>query len=353
MTHDHAEDAAICDAALRCGHLGSIGLIGSSAKWRRFEAILRPRGPRRPEAVARITTPIGLPEPGRQGPVDRRDRRRRRADPVARARGRRPAADGRRAGLGDASSAGPSSTRRATPSRSIAAPRRGRRRLSSSSTARISARGPFAEAVRDHPGRTRWSTCARAWSCPGIVDTHVHYPQVRVIGALGMPLLQWLDECALPEEARLAQSTTPARSPTSSSQGLVSAGTTTALVFGSHFASAVDALFEEWRAPGSGSPPGSSRATAGSPSRCSPHRTASMRSRWPSPARWHRRGPQPATRSRLGSPTPRARTCSTHVGRCSRTSTGSWFTSHVNESLARGRGGRRALRRGGALRRHL
>ena len=37
MTHDHAEDAALCDAALRCSHLGSVGLIGSSAKWRRFE----------------------------------------------------------------------------------------------------------------------------------------------------------------------------------------------------------------------------------------------------------------------------------------------------------------------------
>jgi xanthine dehydrogenase accessory factor len=36
MTHDHAEDAALCDAALRCiassaDHLGLIGLIGSSA----------------------------------------------------------------------------------------------------------------------------------------------------------------------------------------------------------------------------------------------------------------------------------------------------------------------------------
>ena len=47
MTHDHAEDAALCDAALRCAHLGSIGLIGSSAKWARFRARPRRRGPRR------------------------------------------------------------------------------------------------------------------------------------------------------------------------------------------------------------------------------------------------------------------------------------------------------------------
>jgi xanthine dehydrogenase accessory factor len=61
MTHDHAEDAALCDAALRCGHLASIGLIGSSAKWRRFEKRLLAEG-HDAEALARITTPIGLPE---------------------------------------------------------------------------------------------------------------------------------------------------------------------------------------------------------------------------------------------------------------------------------------------------
>jgi xanthine dehydrogenase accessory factor len=60
MTHDHAEDAALCDAALRCGHLASIGLIGSEAKWRRFQQRLTAEG-HSPEALARITTPIGLP----------------------------------------------------------------------------------------------------------------------------------------------------------------------------------------------------------------------------------------------------------------------------------------------------
>lgn len=60
LTHDHAEDAALCDMALRCGHLASIGLIGSSAKWRRFEKVLAREG-HSPEAIARITTPIGLP----------------------------------------------------------------------------------------------------------------------------------------------------------------------------------------------------------------------------------------------------------------------------------------------------
>ncbi len=61
MTHDHAEDIALCDVALRCTHLGTIGLIGSSAKWRRFQMRLAEEG-HDSEAMARITTPIGLPD---------------------------------------------------------------------------------------------------------------------------------------------------------------------------------------------------------------------------------------------------------------------------------------------------
>jgi guanine deaminase len=80
---------------------------------------------------------------------------------------------------------------------------------------------------------------------PGFVDTHVHFPQVRAIGGLGMPLLDWLEKCALPEEARLADASYAASVAAEFVSGLARAGTTTALVFGSHFASAVDALFAE------------------------------------------------------------------------------------------------------------
>jgi guanine deaminase len=80
---------------------------------------------------------------------------------------------------------------------------------------------------------------------PGFVDTHVHYPQVRVIGGLGMPLLDWLEQCALPEEARLADTGYAEQVASEFVSSLVAAGTTTALVFGSHFAGAVDALFTE------------------------------------------------------------------------------------------------------------
>jgi xanthine dehydrogenase accessory factor len=59
MTHDHAEDAALVDAALRTSHLGSIGLIGSSAKWSRFRAKLADEG-HDEQTIALVTTPIGI-----------------------------------------------------------------------------------------------------------------------------------------------------------------------------------------------------------------------------------------------------------------------------------------------------
>ena len=68
MTHDHAEDIALCDVALRCSHLGSVGLIGSSAKWSRFRVKLAAEG-HGPEALERITTPIGLPDVAGKDPA--------------------------------------------------------------------------------------------------------------------------------------------------------------------------------------------------------------------------------------------------------------------------------------------
>ena len=54
MTHDHAEDVALCDAAIRLDHLGPIGLIGSSAKGARFRRTCSPTATtRRPSTGSR------------------------------------------------------------------------------------------------------------------------------------------------------------------------------------------------------------------------------------------------------------------------------------------------------------
>jgi len=78
---------------------------------------------------------------------------------------------------------------------------------------------------------------------PGFVDTHVHYPQIRAIGGLGMPLLDWLDKCALPEECRLGEQDYADMLAHEFLDRLLHSGTTSALVFGSHFPGAMEALF--------------------------------------------------------------------------------------------------------------
>ena len=79
---------------------------------------------------------------------------------------------------------------------------------------------------------------------PGFVDAHVHFPQLRIIGAMGRSLLDWLDAVALPEEARMSSLAYARETATQFVRALASHGTTTALVFGSHFADATAALFE-------------------------------------------------------------------------------------------------------------
>jgi guanine deaminase len=105
-------------------------------------------------------------------------------------------------------------------------------------------RGPFAEVRARHRGEDVVDL-ADGILLPGLVDTHVHCPQVRAIGGLGMPLLDWLERCALPEEARSADPAYAASVAAEFLGGLVQAGTTTALVFGAHYAGAVDVLFEQ------------------------------------------------------------------------------------------------------------
>ena len=69
MTHDHAEDHAIIDAALRQDGLATIGLIGSSAKWGRFRKRLLTEGGFTESDLSRVTTPIGLPQLGGKDPA--------------------------------------------------------------------------------------------------------------------------------------------------------------------------------------------------------------------------------------------------------------------------------------------
>lgn len=85
---------------------------------------------------------------------------------------------------------------------------------------------------------------------PGLIDTHVHYPQIRVIGGLGMTLLDWLERNTMPEELRFADAVYARTVAKEFLHGLSAHGTTTALVFGCHFAVGQGEFFREALASG-------------------------------------------------------------------------------------------------------
>jgi guanine deaminase len=109
---------------------------------------------------------------------------------------------------------------------------------------RIEAAGSFDQVRRAYPDAEVRDE-RDAILLPGFVDTHVHFPQLAIMGSMGLGLLDWLERYALPEEARMADPEHARRIAREFVAGLTTNGTTTALVFGSHFPSAQDALFEE------------------------------------------------------------------------------------------------------------
>ncbi len=78
---------------------------------------------------------------------------------------------------------------------------------------------------------------------PGLVDTHVHYPQTRVRGSASGPLLEWLRATVFPEEAKFADPVYAAAVAEEFCSAMIRQGTTTASIFGSPHPKATDLLF--------------------------------------------------------------------------------------------------------------
>ncbi len=102
--------------------------------------------------------------------------------------------------------------------------------------------GDYGSVAKAHPDATV-RDLRGGYILPGFIDAHVHFPQVRMLGGLGYGLLDWLEQLTLPEEARMADAAYASAIAQEFVAALASHGTTTALVFGSHFAGATGALF--------------------------------------------------------------------------------------------------------------
>lgn len=114
---------------------------------------------------------------------------------------------------------------------------------------RIAGCGEYGALAAAHPS-AETVDLSGGFLLPGLIDAHVHFPQLRIIGRMGRSLLDWLEQCALPEEARMADVAYARNVARGFVGALVSHGTTTALVFGAHFAPATAALFEAAQSAG-------------------------------------------------------------------------------------------------------
>ncbi|HEX4420042.1 MAG TPA: guanine deaminase [Kofleriaceae bacterium] len=112
-------------------------------------------------------------------------------------------------------------------------------------TIELDAAGRITAVAPAAPGCTVAETHPGAVLLPGFVDTHIHFPQTRVIGSASGPLLEWLQHSVFPEEARFAERAYAAAVAREMCDALIAQGTTCAAIFSSSHPGATDALFAE------------------------------------------------------------------------------------------------------------
>jgi guanine deaminase len=79
----------------------------------------------------------------------------------------------------------------------------------------------------------------------GMIDCHVHFPQVDIIASYGEQLLDWLNRYAYPVEQKFADAAHAAEVADFFVDELLRNGTTTALVFATVHPQSVDAIFDK------------------------------------------------------------------------------------------------------------
>ncbi len=79
---------------------------------------------------------------------------------------------------------------------------------------------------------------------PGFIDTHIHYPQVDIIGSYGRQLLDWLQDYTFPAELAFKDPKVCAETARFFIKELLRNGTTSALVFGTVHETSADAIFK-------------------------------------------------------------------------------------------------------------
>ena len=103
--------------------------------------------------------------------------------------------------------------------------------------------GPASEVAERLPAGTAVLAYANALITAGFIDSHVHYPQVPVIGAGGKALLDWLNDYTFPMERRYADATQASDAAEVYFSESLRHGITTAAVYGTVHPVSVDVFF--------------------------------------------------------------------------------------------------------------
>ena len=104
--------------------------------------------------------------------------------------------------------------------------------------------GPRRELERQLPSSARLVDHGDRLIIPGLVDCHVHYPQLDIIASYGERLLDWLERYAYPAERKFADAGHAREVAGLFMKELLRNGTTTACVFTTVHPQSTDAIFE-------------------------------------------------------------------------------------------------------------
>jgi guanine deaminase len=115
-------------------------------------------------------------------------------------------------------------------------------------TGRIAYAGPASDRLAD----ATTAIDLRPWvAMPGMVDLHVHLPQLPNAGVgAGLDLLTWLDRYIFPLEREFDDASAAERLAPAAFRAFAAAGTTTALMYGAVYAPSLDAAFRAAEAHG-------------------------------------------------------------------------------------------------------
>ncbi|WP_180902259.1 guanine deaminase [Martelella soudanensis] len=110
---------------------------------------------------------------------------------------------------------------------------------------RISACGAFSDVRAEAPEGVAIVDHRPHLILPGLIDTHLHFPQMQVIGSYAANLLEWLNTYTFVEEQRFADPAHAARIAVSFFDEMIRQGTTTAVAYCSVHKASADAYFAE------------------------------------------------------------------------------------------------------------